>query len=514
MTPGAVPQRSTATPWTLADIYAALAAAGDPAAGDITVIASDAAALDLTTPVGRLRISTAEIEPGDVFVALQGTQSHGAEHWHDARRRGAVAIVIGTDALASVVEEAQAEWPGVFRAAGNGVTTLGWLARAWRRHCDFTVVGVTGSSGKTSTKDILRALLSSRRSVVASHANHNNEIGVPLTLLSATPDTDVVICEMGMRGLGQIDYLCELALPNVGIVTNTGSAHLELLGTEGHIVQAKAELLGAVALGGTAIVPAGQPELLAAANPTPRQVLTFGDADTPADCTVVGTSRTASGIEVQLDAQGERLAVQLPVHGTHQARNLAAAVSAYIAVIGSTAGLAEAVVQVVLTAGRGDRHRLPGGGTLVDDAYNANPESMWVALHELVEMQAPRRVAVLGSMAELGPASVEYHRELGQLVASLGVDVLVVVATTPETHELAAAYAAAASSPAQVYASPEAAAAARGEWLRAGDAVLVKASNSVGLGRLVASLVESGTEAAPTGGAGGAMNDRDSEMNT
>ncbi|MEO6866675.1 MAG: UDP-N-acetylmuramoyl-tripeptide--D-alanyl-D-alanine ligase, partial [Gaiellales bacterium] len=251
-------------------------------------------------------IDARAVEPGDVFVALLGTRSHGIEHAAQAFERGAAAVVAGTDLeieddrWLELLGEASELGPVLVASDCDGRTALGRLARAWRRRGSWQVVGVTGSSGKTSTKDLLAALLErSGLRTCASHANWNNEIGVPLTLLAAGDDVDVVICEMGMRGLGQIEYLCAIADPDIGIVTTAGSAHLELLGSTEAIMQAKAELLTHTWSGGVGIFPGAQPELVEAAGRVPDRLLPFGVGEQEAeDSAVLVTSvdRTATGI--------------------------------------------------------------------------------------------------------------------------------------------------------------------------------------------------------------------------
>lgn len=423
------------------------------------------------------------VEDGGLFVALQGTKVHGVLYAQQAFENGAAAMLAGCDAPDELVSQAAGILP-VIRTSDDAVTALGRLARAWRDTCSFTVVGITGSVGKTSTKDMLACMLSPTVATVASHANNNNEIGVPLTLLEATTDTRVVICEMGMRGTGQIDYLCGIARPEIGIVTNAGPAHVELLGTVESVVAAKAELIAGVVDEGTAVVPADQPELEAAAPRRPQTVLRFGDADTNPTCGVVEVHRTHDGIAGTLRFRGGDHTFSIPVHGVHQARNLAAAVCAYREVVGNIDALDEALANIRLTAGRGDRYRLPGDGVLIDDAYNANPVSMRAAVDELIAVEgagSARRVAVLGPMAELGPDSPRYHAELGDYVAAAGVDLLVAVLSTPESVGLADSFERSGGAVVRFGASSDAAN-AFADWWQPGDIVLVKASNSAGLG--------------------------------
>lgn len=441
-----------------------------------------------STEFSSVAIDSRAVQSGALFVALPGTQTHGALHAADAAGAGAAAMLVGSDCSPAAAQQGAARLP-VIRTRETALASLGVLARGWRRHCGFTVVAVTGSTGKTSTKDILGALLSERRRTVASHANFNNELGVPLTVLGSAPDTEVVICEFGMRGLGQISYLCDIALPDIGIVTNVGAAHVELLGSVEQVVRAKAELLSGLASDGVGIVPIEQPEIEAAAPHVPSRVLRFG-GDKHADCWLQHAERTETGSRGRLVFRGTSVEFDLPVHGLHQARNLAAAVCAYWAVEGSLEGLSDALANVELTKGRGDRYRMPDGGMVIDDAYNANPISMAAAIEELCATAGERRrVAVLGYMAELGAVSESSHRGLAALCRGGGVDELVLVGGQPDLAALADEYASRGGA-ARSYATTADAMDDLHSWWRPGDCVLVKASNSVGLGTLAQQLAE------------------------
>lgn len=491
--------------WSLLDIVEALGLAvygpvGDDAELAMTRIGPESAGAGVTIDTRRLR-------PGDIFVALQGTRSHGIEHAADAFAQGAAAVLAGTD-----LEVDDERWDELLAAAAehgpvlvatdcDGVTALGRLARAWRRLMPWRVVGITGSSGKTSTKDLLAALLERcGTSTLASHANWNNEIGVPLTLLAAGPEVEVVICEMGMRGLGQVAWLCDIADPDIGIVTTAGSAHLELLGSLENIRIAKAELLSHTWKGGVGIFPSAQPELVEAATRVPDRLLPFGAGPDEADAAVLVTSveRTEHGIAGTIDLMGVELEFALPLHGIHQARNLAAAAAALVTLRGSASLLGEDALRLddpasieQFTGGRGDRHPLRGGGTVIADAYNANPESMRAAIDELAAAPGERRVAVLGRMAELGPTSMQLHAQVGAYAAAQPrIDALVVIGDGLEVDALAEGWVRGRGSDLERYEHIEAAIAGVEAWHRTGDVVLVKASNSSGLGRLAEGLVE------------------------
>jgi UDP-N-acetylmuramoyl-tripeptide--D-alanyl-D-alanine ligase len=339
------------------------------------------------------------------------------------------------------------------------------LATAWRRELGAQVIGVTGSTGKTSTKDLLRAVLRPQRRVVASRANFNTEIGLPLELLAAPAGTEVVVLEMGMRGAGQIAELAAIAEPDVAVIVSIGPVHVELLGGVPQIAAAKAELIAALKPGGTAVIPAGEPLL----EPHLRgdvDTVTFGDG---------GDVRLLSedGEQLTLDARGQRLRLEVDFAQAHLRRNLLAAVAAAQAV-GATP---EGRIALELSPGRGQLVELPHGVTLIDDSYNANPMSMQAALDHLAAIAGAgrRRVAVLGDMLELGPAERDYHAQLGRQARDAGVELLIAVG--PLAAVAADAFAA------DAHRVPDAPAAAERlrELLASGDVVLVKGSRGVGL---------------------------------
>lgn len=378
-----------------------------------------------------VQVDSRRISPGDLFVAVGAGETFVA----DALARGAAAALVPEDALAA----------------------LAALAGAVRARSRARVVGITGSTGKTSTKDILAAICAPVRRTVANEGNLNNEIGVPLTLCRLEPDTDICILELAMRGPGQIAELCAFAKPDVGVITNVGPAHVGLLGSLEAIVRAKAELVEALRPGATAIVPAGFPV----------------ERD---DLEVVRLGEPVAHVEHErtlLRFQGTEIAFDFTAR--HQARNALAALHAAAAL-----GVAPpASVEVTFSPWRGEEVPLPGGGLLVNDAYNANPVSMRAALEHLVERAAGRRtVAVLGDMAELGAEGPRYHREIAEAIRRLGIDVVFAVGPLSEAY---------VDPPVagRTWWSPELDPNAlierlRGE-LRPGDAVLVKGSRAAGL---------------------------------
>ena len=397
--------------------------------------------------------------PGTLFVGLPGEHVDGGSFAAGALTAGAWGVLVA----AEWGEQALASGTGAVLLADDPLAALQRLANAWRHELGADVIGVTGSTGKTSTKDLLRGVLATQRRTVVSQANFNTEIGLPLQILGAPKGTEVLVLEMGMRGPGQIAELARIAEPDVGVIVSIGPVHLELLGTIEAIAAAKAELIAALAPGATAVVPASEPLLEAHLRSDVRTV-TFGQGG---DVTIASEDPT----HVSIDADGERIDLEVDFTEKHLRQDLLAAVAAARAV-GVTPG---GQLELALSAGRGQRRLLDGEVTLIDDAYNANPMSMRAALDTLAATTGSgRRVAVLGDMLELGPGAEHFHREIGAYADGIA-DVLVTVgplaATMSDEFHGERHHAQDAG----------AAAALLMELLRPGDVVLVKASNGVGL---------------------------------
>jgi UDP-N-acetylmuramoyl-tripeptide--D-alanyl-D-alanine ligase len=412
---------------------------------------------------GRAVLDSRSLRPGDLFVGLPGTRVDGGEFAAAALDAEAWGVL--------VAEERATELPqngaGAVIAAADPLAALQSLARAWRRELGAKVAGVTGSTGKTSTKDILAALLRTRLATHANHENLNTELGLPLSVLEAPPGTEALVLEMAMRGEGQIAELTAIAEPDVGVIVNVGPVHLELLGTVERVAAAKAELIRDLRPGAACVVPAEEP-LLEAHLRDDLDTWTFGPG---------GQVRLASfeGGRASIEARGEPLDLELPYEEPHNVLNTLAAVAAALALGVEPAGS----VDVRFSSLRGEVVELPGGVTVVNDCYNANPMSMRAALEHLAASPAERRIAVLGTMAELGEGAAGYHREIGELAAASGIDLLVTVG------EEALPYAEGFGGDVQSVGSPEEAGALLEDYARAGDRVLVKGSRSVGLERVL-----------------------------
>jgi len=375
-----------------------------------------------------IHIDSRRVGPGDLFVAVRG----GRDFVADARDRGAATLVPNDEFDAMAV-----------------------LGHVLRGHSRARFVGVTGSTGKTSTKDILAALCAPVARTVWTEGSYNAELGVPLTLGRLEPETELCIVEMGMRGFGQIADLCEIVRPHLGVISAVGPVHLELVGSVEGVARSKAELVAALPPDGIAVVP-GSPEL----EPHLRddiEILRVPPVD----------------VELREDGAhvlfGERR-IRFPLTSRHQAQNALTALTAYEAMDLPLDRLEESAATVRLSRWRGEELNLAGGGFVVNDAYNANPTSMEAALRHLAERGAGRRrVAILGGMAELGEHAERHHREAAELAADLGIEVLAV-------GELARGYGSDVWEPDAASALETARA-----LVRPGDAVLVKGSRAVAL---------------------------------
>jgi UDP-N-acetylmuramoyl-tripeptide--D-alanyl-D-alanine ligase len=409
-----------------------------------------------------------EVNEGELFFGLRGESADGGEYAGQAFRNGAWGVVVDPG-WAAALDRADA--PGWVFAADDPLAALQGLAREWRRRLECPVVGITGSTGKTSVKDICRALLPGR--VHASPENYNTEIGLPLAVLSAPEDAEALVLEMAMRGLGQIAELCEIAEPDVAAITNVGPVHLELLGTLEAIAEAKAEILAGLGPEGRAVIPADAEALEPHAHDS-LWTLTFGAAGDVHPHSVERRGRETVAVIATPDGEAE---FRLPFTEAHNLTNALCAVAIGVALEVPPEQLAAGAPGIGFSRLRGETIELPGEILLINDCYNANPISMRAALDHLASIDAPRRIAVLGGMAELGPDGPGYHREMGAHARELGIGPVIGVG------EMARDYA-----PDEWAPDPEAGARVADEMLAEGDAVLIKGSRSVGLELLTDSL--------------------------
>lgn len=430
-------------------------------------------------------IDSRRVRRGDLFIALGGADSDGHDFVGAALEAGASAALVrrGTG-----VSDETPHLPVV--EVDDPARALMKLAREERRNLSATVLGITGSTGKTCTKDLSAAVLRRRFAVVASPASFNNEVGLPLTLLSAGPDTEAVVCEMGSRGLGHIRLLCEVARPHLGVVTNVGVAHMELFGTPANLRDAKAELPEALDPDGTAVLNADDPVVRGFASRTAGRVVLFGaagDAEVRAERVDLDATTGRAAFDLLLPSGRDRVALQVP--GEHMVSNALAA-AAVGHVLGMAGGeIAEALSKAEVSSGRMEVVERADGLRIIDDSYNANPTSMAAALRAARWMsEGGRCIAVLGHMAELGPIAAEEHERIGELVARLGIDELVVVGD--EARLIAVAAEREGVEPGRITRCRGVADAvdAVRSLARPGDVVLVKASRVARLERLVEAL--------------------------
>jgi UDP-N-acetylmuramoyl-tripeptide--D-alanyl-D-alanine ligase len=416
-------------------------------------------------------IDSREIREGDLFFGLAGEHEDGGRFAADALRSGAWGVVVAPKWAAEAAEKS-GDGSGWILSAEDPLAALQALARHWRDQLDCPVVGITGSTGKTSVKDVCRAILPAE--VHASPENFNTEIGLPLAVLAAPESTEVLVLEMGMRGPGQIAELCAIAPPDVAVVTNVGPVHVELLGSVEAIAVAKAEIIDCLRPGGTAVVPAEGGALEPHLERAPA-LLRFGrGGDVEATWMLAEEGETDALVRTPA---GER-AFKLPFVEAYNLDNALAAIAVGVALGYSLDGMAEQAPGIVFSRLRGELVELPENAILINDSYNANPISMRAALDHLATLAAPgRRLAVLGEMRELGPDAAAYHREVGAHARRRGIQVLVGVG------ELASEY-----GPEHRVDDAEEAADALAASLGPGDAVLVKGSRAIGLERVAEKL--------------------------
>lgn len=444
------------------------------------------------TMVNGISMDSRTTEPGAAFVAFGGERVDGHDFLADAIAAGARALLItrSADEFGDVVEAATHRDVAIVRVP-DALGAIQSLARHHRERLFCPVIGITGSTGKTTTKEFLTSVLGTRLRVVATRGNRNNELGVPLTVMDAGADTDVLVVEMAMRGPGQIADLCRIARPTLGLVTNVGVSHIELLGTQESIASAKAELVEAVPEEGVVFLNGDDAfsDRLALSSRAP--VLRYG----------LGETCDVSGREVEVDTESRAsfeivtadvtVPVALSVPGRHNVYNALAA-----AALGLHLGLeADDIASGLARASAGEMRMQAftsaGGVHVINDAYNANPTSMRAAIDTLAGIStADRRIAVLGDMAELGSLAELAHFRIGEEIAGLPIDVLVTVGDRASRIADGARAEGMDAERIRPCATPDEASEVLDDILEPGDVVLVKASRVMGLERVVEGIVE------------------------
>jgi UDP-N-acetylmuramoyl-tripeptide--D-alanyl-D-alanine ligase len=436
-------------------------------------------------------IDSRATEAGCVFVAIRGERVDGHAFAAEALRAGARALVVTewSDAVRSAVEGSGRRDTAVVVVA-DALAAITAMARYHRSRLSCPVVGVTGSTGKTTTKDFLAAALGTRLRVVATRSNRNNELGVPLTVLDAGSETDVLVVEMGMRGAGQIASSCGVARPTLGLVTNIGQTHIELLGTQEAILHAKGELVRCIPADGEVFLNGDDAWSRRLATDSLAPVTLYGLAETSdvrASDIVLGDDGRPT---LTLAAAGESVRLTLPLPGRHNAYNAAAAAAVALRLGVELADVAVGLEHVELTEWRMQVFTAANGVTVINDAYNANPTSMRAAVDALCGMRPDgRRIAVLGDMRELGSLAELAHFRIGEEIARSAIAVLVTVGGLGRRIADGAIAAGMDASAVRACAGAEEASEVLDDLLAPGDAVLVKASRSMGLEQVVEGIV-------------------------
>lgn len=441
---------------------------------------------DAPRTIDRVLIDSRRVEPGALFVALPGQHVDGHDYLVDAHERGASGLL---------VHELRGPFtvPGVVLVDDPADALLG--LGAWvRDEVDPTVVAVTGSNGKTTTKDLIAAAVGAGRRAVANEGSFNNELGVPLTCCRLEADTEVLVTEIGARGIGHIASLTPLVRPDVAVVTTVAGAHLELFKDLDTVARAKGELVESLGPEGVAVLNADDPRVAAMRDKSMGRVVTYGlsaDADWRAEDLVCD-----DGARWSFTVRG--VTVTCPLPGEHNVGNTLAALAVADQLGVPLPDAAAAVQSARVSRWRMEVRRTPSGATLLNDAYNANPASMEAALKTLAAMRvAGRRWAVLGRMAELGEGEHDAHDRIGRLCIRLGVDgVIVVGAPARAIRDAADQEGFYGQGDLFLVDTPDEAAAILRDRVRVGDAVLIKASRSAGLERVADLLAPDGQGAA------------------
>lgn len=437
-------------------------------------------------------IDSREVVSGCAFVAFSGERVDGHAYLAEAGARGArVVLVTRHDESVRAALEASGRRDLAVIHVNDALAAVQALAVYHRGRLSCPVIGITGSTGKTTTKDLMRAVLAPLGTVVATTGNRNNELGLPLTVLQAGPGTDALVLEMAMRGQGQIAGLARIARPHHGLITNVGVSHIETMGSVEAIASAKGELVEAIPPEGTVFLNGDDVASEGLSSRARGSVVRYGLAGT---CDVRAT-------DVRLDDDGTPVFIlvaaegsaecSVPVPGRHNVYNALASAAVALRLGVTPADIASSMAGAEMTVMRMEVVDTASGVTVVNDAYNANPVSMRAALRTLAEMRVRgRRVAVLGAMAELGSLTELSHFEVGEEVARLGIDVLVTVGDLGTRIAEGARAEGAAPDAVRACATAEEAVEVLDDLLEPGDTVLVKASRVIGLERVVEGIVD------------------------
>ncbi|MGE5559518.1 MAG: UDP-N-acetylmuramoyl-tripeptide--D-alanyl-D-alanine ligase [Chloroflexota bacterium] len=424
------------------------------------------------------------VRPGQLFVALPGERVDGHAFVESAFAAGATVALVSRPPATVPAGKAAIVVP-------DSLAALIALGKWQLTEHPLRIVAVTGSVGKTTTKDLIAAALSTHFKVLSNEGNLNSEVGLPLTLLRLEPEHELAVLEMGMRGKGQIAQLCGIAPPNVAVLTNILEVHLELLGTIENIAAAKAELLAALPPDGIAVLNADDPRVRAFAGRYGGMTILYGTSET-ADVMATDILSEPSGSTFSVVVSGERLAparteIPLPVPGKHNVLNAVAAVAVGLALGVPIERLRDGLENARPSAMRLETFAL-GNRTIINDAYNASPASMRAALNVLRDLAGGRKVAVLGNMLELGPLAREWHRDIGAAVAEIGCDVLITVGDLAAFIADGAMSAGLAADAVTTCSTNQEAIAALDRLMQEHDTILIKGSRGMQMEDIVAAL--------------------------
>ena len=421
---------------------------------------------NLNTPVLGIATDTRTIKSGEVFVALVGDNFDGHSFADAAIALGAIAIIVSHQLPTVDVPQF---------VVRDTLEAYQQIALWWRHQLNIPVIGITGSVGKTSTKELVAAVLGTQGKVLKTEGNFNNEIGVPKTILQITPEHDYAVIEMAMRGKGEIALLTDIARPTIGIITNVGTAHIGRLGSKKAIAEAKCELLAQMPKTSMAVLNYDNSLLIETAKEVWQgKTITYG----------------LMGGDIQGQVNGNTLqaleySLPLPLPGKHNASNYLAAV-AVAQTLNIDLSILEAGLNVELPKGRSRRYDLPDDIVVLDETYNAGLESMLAAIQMLKDTPGKRHVAVLGTMKELGEYAPQLHRQVGEKARALNLDLLLVLADENVTQEIVEGAVGIAS---ECFSDRETLTNKLKQIMQPGDRILCKASNSVGLSKVVEALI-------------------------
>ena len=421
--------------------------------------------------ISGIQTDSRSLKPGQIFIALSGEKFDGHNFINQALEKGSSAVIVSRE----IIDQTNSSIPHL--QVKDTLVAYQQIAHWWRNQFSIPVIGITGSVGKTTTKELIAAVLSTQGKVLKTEANYNNEIGVPKTLLGLAPNHNYAVIEMAMRGKGEIALLSQIARPTIGLITNVGTAHIGRLGSREAIAEAKCELLGEMPNTSMAILNYDYPLLLStAAQVWQGETLTYG---------LEGGDIQGTFIAPDI-LQVEGINFPLPLPGRHNASNYLAAL-AVAKVLGIDWNVLATGLSVTMPKGRSQRYELPNDIIILDETYNAGLESMVAALQLLKETPGKRHIAVLGTMKELGNQALQLHQQVGETVKELNLDALLVLVDDPDAQGIVVG---AQGIPTESFNQREEIITRLEEIIQPGDRLLFKASNSVGLNQVVQQLLK------------------------